>query len=279
MRSRPWLVVAVAVLAVAAAAVVLADEKDDSLGASARPVQLWAVGDADAPGSEEVARQIRKADPDRVLYLGDVYPTGSARDFRRWAKPFDGLLDRMAPTPGNHDWPKAKRGYFPFWKRVTGRTQPGHYSFRLGGWQILSANSELRRGGATRRWLRRRVRSGGNCRIAFWHRPRFSAGAHPRGGPIADGYWRALGGHARIIVNGHDHNMQRMHARGGVTEFVSGAGGRALYDVDEDDDRLAFSDDTHFGALHLSLVPGEALWEFVSADGHTLASGVLHCRP
>jgi hypothetical protein len=286
---------AVLVIAAGAAAAVLAEEKIEQIvspetGAlrppegewirspSGRTADIWAVGDAEPPEAGRVARLIRRTEPDRVLYLGDVYPRGSRDDFRRWAKPFGGLVRRMAPTPGNHDWPEAREGYEPYWRGVTGETPPTYYSFRAGGWEILSVNGEHSEERAVESWLRFSVRSGGNCRIAFWHRPRYSAGLHDEGDHRADEYWEALAGHARIIVNGHDHNMQRMRAQDGVVEFVSGAGGRDLYDVDEGNRRLAFSDDSHHGALRLMLEPGRARWRFVAANGRQLRSGTLRCH-
>jgi len=244
-----------------------------------RTADVWAVGDAEPPGAGRVARIIRRTDPDRVLYLGDVYPSGHRDDFRRWARPFGRLVRRMAPTPGNHDWPEAREGYEPYWRKVTGETPPTFYAFEAGGWQILSVNGEHTEQRAVERWLHEMVRPGGNCRIAFWHRPRYSAGRHDEGDHRATEYWEAIQGRARIIVNGHDHNMQRMRERDGIVEFVSGAGGRALYDVNERNRSLAFSDDRHLGALRLMLSPGRARWRFVTADGHRVDSGTLRCRP
>src|SRR5688572_3885257 len=133
MGPRIWILGVVLVVAAGAAAFLLADEQVERAVSpktgDLRPprgewipsvpgdeAEVWAVGDADPPRAGRVARVIRRADPDRILYLGDVYPTGTRGDFRRWAKPFAGLLERMAPTPGNHDWPKAQEGYEPFWK-------------------------------------------------------------------------------------------------------------------------------------------------------------------
>ena len=59
---------------------------------------------------------------------------------------------------------------------------------------------------------------------------------------------------------------------------MSGAGGRELYDLAEDD-RLAFGDDDTHGALRLFLRPGAAAYAFVAADGRTLYSGTVRCRP
>jgi calcineurin-like phosphoesterase family protein len=208
-----------------------------------------------------------------------VYETGTRVEFERWASPWRGLLDRIAPTPGNHDWPLAGEGYKPFWREITGEKPPNFYSFRAGGWQILSINSQLERSRPTRRWLRRQLEPGGNCRIAFWHRPRFNAGHHGPGarGPVKR-YWDLLKGDARIVVSGHDHDFQRMQPRGGMVQFIAGTGGRHLHDVDGRDPRLAFSNDRHYGALRLELSPGRARWRFVAVSGDVLDSGSLRCR-
>jgi hypothetical protein len=295
MRPRTWILGALLVIAAGAGAFLLAEEQIEHAlfpeTGKLRPpdgewipsvpgdrAEVWAVGDSDEPGAARVARLVRRANPDRVLYLGDVYPRGNPGDFRRWAKPLRGLIDRMAPTPGNHDWPEAKEGYEPFWKKVTGETPPTFYSFRAGGWEILSVNSEHSEYRAVEDWLRERVRPGGNCRIAFWHRPRYTAGHHAGDNPRVKEYWEVVRNRARIVVTGHDHNMQRMRSRDGIVQFVSGSGGHKLYPVDEDYDGLRFSDDTHFGALRLSLSPGQARWRFVSARGRVLDSGTLTCR-
>jgi hypothetical protein len=81
-----------------------------------------------------------------------------------------------------------------------------YYSFSVGGWQFLSVNSELphRSGSAQLAWLKGRL-GGGNCRIAFWHRPRFSAGTTHGDAPDMDPVWQALRGRAALVLSGHDH--------------------------------------------------------------------------
>ena len=78
---------------------------------------VWAVGDG-ADGSaraKRLARLIAGERPDRFLYLGDVYETGTAEEFernfarcvrRRWPR-------SPQPTPGNHEWGTAARGLLP----------------------------------------------------------------------------------------------------------------------------------------------------------------------
>ena len=240
--------------------------------------ELWAVGDSAGGDGRDVAALIERSGPDRVLYLGDVYPSGTATDFRELDRDWGRLVPVMAPTPGNHDWPEANDGYDPYWQDATGRLPPTHYAFRAGSWQVLSLNSEHEEQAAQIEWLRRRTGAGGSCRVAFWHRPRFSAGPHGDS-PAVDGLWRAARGRVAMVLSGHEHSMQRLRPDGGTVQFISGAGGFSHTEPARDDPRLAFGDHVHDGALRLRLRRGRADWAFVATDGQVLDSGALRCRP
>lgn len=247
------------------------------------PSTVWAVGDGADGGdaAKALSRRIGAGRPDRLLYLGDVYERGTAAEFRdRFATVYRGLAARMAPTPGNHDWPNHDTGYDRYWRRVTGAPTPPWYRFRAGGWDIVSLNSEAPHGAdsAQLRWLRRRVRAPGTCRLAFWHRPRYSAGSHGDQRDVAP-LWDVLRGHAKLIVSGHDHNLQRFRPVGGMTQLVVGAGGHSRYDVDDDDARPAFADDDVDGALRMTLRPGSADLAFVGTDGSILDRSRVTCSP
>ncbi len=184
----------------------------------------------------------------------------------------------MAPTPGNHEWERASAGYEPFWRDITGETPPTHYKFSAGGWDILSVNGEDPDTASIENWLSDQASSGGDCRIAFWHRPAYTAGKYRPGDQRARQFWAALDGGARIVLGGHDHNLQRLRARDGVVQFIAGAGGRHRHKVQKRNRRVAFGDDDHFGALRLKLSAGAASWRFVSAGGKLLDRGSLGCR-
>ena len=242
---------------------------------------VWAVGDGAkySDGARAVARLIERGRPTRFLYLGDVYERGSAADFvANYDTVYGPLRDVTLPTPGNHDWPLHTTGYDRYWSGAAGGRPPPYYDVSLAGWQLISLNSEMDHaaGSAQIRWLRGRVAGPGSCRIAFWHRPRYSAGTHGDQ-PDIQPFWQALIGRAVLVVNGHDHDMQRLHPQSGITELVAGAGGRSHYGVDPDR-RVAFADDEQYGALRLSLRPGVARYAFVSAAGRVLDSGVTRCR-
>jgi hypothetical protein len=250
---------------------------------STKAVVVWAVGDgADGqPATRKVGRLVRRGRPDRFLYLGDVYEEGTKEEFRDNYDPVFGRLARItAPTPGNHEWGKRDEGYRPYWKAVMGKDIPDYYRFKVGGWEMLSLNSQIpvNEGSPQVRWLRSNLPGNGTCRLAFWHRPRYGFGDHghqPELAPI----WNALRNRAALVVNGHEHNMQRFRRRDGITELIAGAGGRGIYRIKpEEKARLAFANDTHFGALRMKLRPGRADYRFVAVDGTTLDSGRVRCR-
>jgi hypothetical protein len=243
---------------------------------------VWAVGDGADGGrnGQAVAARIARGPVSRLLYLGDVYENGTAEEFATGYDRTYGRLARItAPTSGNHDARNETTGYDAYWRRVHGVPPPDWYAFRAGAWTILALDSEAPhdRGSAQHRWLRRQVRTPGTCRIAFLHRPRFSAGDHGDQRDV-EPLVQALRGRAAIVVGGHDHDMQRYRPIDGITHFVSGAGGHSHYEVDADR-RLAFGDDRSNGALRLDLRAGVARHAFVTAQGRTLEEGTVRCRP
>jgi hypothetical protein len=250
-----------------------------------RNAVIWAVGDAadGGPASRGVAAQIAAGGVDRLLYLGDVYESGTAADFALHYEPLYGALgDVTAPTPGNHEWPNRVLGYNLYWLLEKGVPTPPWYAFKAAGWQILSLNSEAPHGPGSEQlsWLSAKLDASkrrGTCRLAFWHRPRYSAGAHGDQADVAP-LWDALRGRAGLILNGHDHNMQRFAPTDGIVEIIAGAGGRSLYPLDSDS-RLRFANSSTFGALRLKLSRGLARFASIAADGTILDSGRVRCTP
>lgn len=286
------LLVAVAVLVAAVVAGAMRDtaligSRGALLASTARDrAVVWAVGDGADGGhdAKAVAARIAAGRVDRLLYLGDVYGSGvlhadgDAKDFRdRYATTYGRFAARTSPTPGNHEWGQRADGYDRYWS-APARPMPAYYSFHTAGWQVLSLNSEARHGSGSPqlRWLGRQLQRPGTCRLAFWHRPRFSAGQHGDQRDMAP-LWNALRGHAAIVLGGHDHDMQRLRPIGGITELVSGAGGHGHYAL-KPDRRLAFGDDRRYGALRLTLTPGRADLAFVATDGRVLDRSRVRCE-
>jgi hypothetical protein len=243
---------------------------------------VWAVGDGADGGAATlgVGQLVERGKPDKFLYLGDVYETGTLSEFTNYYGAAFGRLGRItAPTPGNHEWALRAEGYFPYWRGVLGRALPEYYKFSLAGWEIFSLNSEGDVGAGSKqvRWLRSKVKKkNGTCRLAFWHRPRYSGGGNGDQADVAP-LWNALKKRAAIVLAGHDHHMQRLKRKDGITEFISGAGGHGFHPVWKDS-RVAFSTNTVYGALRLTLGRGLARYAFVAVDGRTLDSGKVRCR-
>ena len=119
---------------------------------------VWAAGDAATPGkrADNVAALVRRGRPDRFLYLGDVYETGTAKEFRQWYHPRFGRLAHItAPTIGNHEWDNRFEGYYPYWYRRKGERLPPWFKTEIAGWEILSLNSQAPHGTGSPqvRWL------------------------------------------------------------------------------------------------------------------------------
>jgi hypothetical protein len=244
---------------------------------------VWAVGDAadGSPTSQKVASMVRSRRIDLLLYLGDVYESGTALEYDRNYRPiYGGLGSITAPTIGNHEWPNIATGYVPFWTAVRGTPPPLWYAFAASGWQLISLNSNLPTSGDQEDWVHSLIQNTpdyGTCRIAFMHHPRYSAGPH---GDLTalQGIFDELTGHATIALSGHDHDMQRVLPIEGITQYVDGAGGAELYPVNRDDPRLAFFDDTDHGALRIALRPDRSTLTFVDQDGAPLDRSTVACR-
>ncbi len=176
---------------------------------------VWAIGDGADGGSASraVAAMVAARRADRLLYLGDVYETGTSAEFRLNYRPAYGRFDSItAPTIGNHEWPNVATGYVPYWSSVRGAPPPLWYAFAVSGWQLISLDSNAPTSPDQLGWLRNEIRSTpryGNCRIVFMHHPFFSAGLH---GDLTalQSVFGELRGHATIALAGHDHDMQRL---------------------------------------------------------------------
>ncbi len=244
---------------------------------------VWAVGDAanGSAASEKVSSMIRSRHIDLLLYLGDVYENGTAVEYDRNYRPiYGGLGSITAPTIGNHEWPNVATGYVPYWSTVRGSPPPFRYAFGVSGWQLISLNSNLPTDAAQETWLSQEIARTpryGTCRIAFMHHPRYSAGLHGDLTGLQE-IFDELSGHASIALAGHDHDMQRLHPVDGITPYVDGSGGNELYPVNRADQRLAFFDDTHHGALRINLRPDRAALTFVDQDGATLDRSTVTCH-
>lgn len=244
---------------------------------------VWAVGDGADGGANgrAVADLIGSGRIDRFVYLGDVYQRGTASEFRLNYEPLFGRFNPIAaPVIGNHEWANRATGYLPYWRVARGGTEmPLRYALVVGGWQLIALDSSTPADEAQLRFLERRLRPSrfGNCRIGIVHNPRWSAGPNHGDDPAQQPLWSRLRGRARLVLAGHEHNMQRMRPSKGTRLLISGAGGKNLAPPSPGYRRAAFTDAGHYGALRLALRPGRAVAQFVAVGGQVLDRSVTRC--
>jgi Calcineurin-like phosphoesterase len=231
-----------------------------------------------------------------VYTLGDnAYSSGTATEFAQCYDPTWGRHKaRTRPSPGNHDYKTSgASAYYDYFGALAGPSGQGYYSFDLGGWHIISLNSEISMsaGSAQETWLRADLAaSSAQCTLAYWHKPRFSSGTKHGSNTSAEPLWQALYDfHAEIVLGGHEHNYERFAPQtaagvadptNGIREFVVGTGGESHYD--DEGTPLPNSEvfnGTTYGVLKFTLGTGTYSWEFVPVAGQSFSdsgSGTCH---
>jgi acid phosphatase type 7 len=288
---------------------------------AADPV-LAAVGDiacqpgdtANACEQSVTAHLVANHAPTAVAVLGDnQYASGLFSEFEgkgaynaTWGK-FNPIVH---PVPGNHEYSASSTadGYFKYFGPAAvgpngaGAEGPnGSYSYDLGSWHLIALNSDCSNTGcsdsvtgttsdAQVSWLNSDLAAHpGQCTLAYWHHPRFSAsfsGDTPGVAPL----WNALyAAHADVVLTGHDHvyeryaqlDPSRSATVNGIREFVVGTGGESLFAktaAEATDPTLQSVDTSDFGVLFLTLHPASYDWKFVTIDGTTVDSGSTACH-
>ncbi|MFC0254638.1 metallophosphoesterase family protein [Massilia consociata] len=242
-----------------------------------------------AAATATLVENLLRADPQSaVLTLGDhTYPKGTAAEFRDCYGPTWGRFrDRTWPTPGNHEYATpGARPYFAYFGERAGSAGRSYYSVRLGSWQVISLDSNLKGAAhaAQLDWLRAELaRAPSRCTLAFWHHPAFTSGGHRQSGWMRDAFALLHAAGVEILLSGHDHDYERFapqdatgkldRARG-VRQFVVGTGGAYatpfLRILDNSEVREASFD----GVLALRLLDGAYEWRFLPADPGRVPAG------
>jgi hypothetical protein len=263
---------------------------------------LVAAGDVascSSRGDEATAGLLDARPAATVAVLGDsVYERGTPSEFADCYAPTWGRHKaRTRPAAGNHEYatPRAA-AYYAYFGEAAGDPGTGYYSYDLGPWHVVVANSNCEvvscaAGSAQERWLRADLAAHpAACTLAYWHHPRFSSGAGHGSDPATAPIFSALyEGGADVVLAGHDHNYERfepLEPKGaldqarGIRSFVVGTGGRSHYGFREPPlTGSAVRNSDTFGVLALTLRPEGYDWEFVPIPGWTFSdrgSGTCH---
>lgn len=247
------------------------------------------IGDCATNGAEQTAALLGLGGT--VFTAGDnVYPRGSADDFRRCYDPSWGpFRSRTRPSPGNHEYetPGAS-GYFDYFGASAGPRGLGYYGFSVGDWTVLSLNSNIAAGSgsAQAEWVRRELEGRRpRCLAAIWHHSFVSSGAGAQ--PHMRDIWEILQTFgAELVISAHDHFYERLapvDARGlpsaaGIRPFVVGTGGAPLT-APAGRHPASEARTVQWGVLRLTLGSDGYQWAFIPVGGGAFAdAGGAACR-
>ncbi len=259
---------------------------------------LLAAGDISSCSSsgDEATATLLDGLEGTVATLGDnAYPDGTASQFANCYHPTWGRHKaRTRPAPGNHDYnTSGAADYYSYFGVNAGPSGRGYYSYDLGGWHIISLNSNISMsaGSTQEQWLRADLAASTKlCTLAYWHHPRFSSGTKHGDFSAAQPIWQALYDYkADVVLSGHEHNYERFAPQAptgaadpakGIREFVVGTGGVSHYDdLGTRQSNSQVFNGTTFGVLKLALESSSYSWHFVPVAGQGFTdSGTASCH-
>lgn len=274
--------------------------KRPRLSVIAIPPTLIAAGDIAYCGTpwDEATATLVNGIPGTVAALGDLaYESGTTAEFNACYQPSWGAFKaRTKPAPGNHEYQTpGATGYFGYWGATAGNPSQGWYSYDLGGWHVVSLNSNCSDiggcgvGSPQETWLRADLAANpARCTVAYWHHPRFSGGQVTNDLAVAP-LWQALyDANADLVLTSHAHNYQRFapqDAAGaadparGLRQFVVGTGGHPTLHPVAGVANTEVMNNTTWGVLKLTLRNSGYDWQFIPVAGQTFTdSGTQACH-
>jgi acid phosphatase type 7 len=244
-------------------------------------------------GQQEATARLLDGIGGTVFTLGDnAYMSGTAAEFRDCYNPSWGRhRNRTFPSPGNHDYGQINaQAYFDYFGANAGPARLGYYSYNVGGWHILSLNSDATAWNATQQaWIRQDVAANAStkCMLAYWHYPAFSSGPNRKEPQGRDMFRLMYELNVDLVLTGHDHTYERFAPQDpdgrldparGIRQFVVGTGGMVpLYEFISVQPNSEAKSDRNSGAGHgvlkLTLNADSYGWEFLTVGRGTFDSG------
>ena len=253
----------------------------------------WSAGD-------EATARLLDTTPGVIGIAGDTEQNhGEPAEFQGCYEPTWGRHKwRTKPAVGDHEYGTAgAAGYFGYYGSAAGETGKGWYSYDLGTWHIVVLNSNCELiggcgpGSEQYEWLQDDLaENAGSCVGAYWHHPRWSAGATHGSLTKSAPFWDVLYEYgAEFVYSGNDHTYQRFapqtpsgqvdQARG-LRQFVVGTGGTQHYPLNAPLANTQVQTTGTFGALKLTLHANSYEWRFLPQDGRTFTdTGTTDCSP
>ncbi|MCU1386392.1 MAG: hypothetical protein JWL71_5089 [Acidobacteria bacterium] len=208
-----------------------------------------------------------------VLMLGDnLYDDDYTNEF---SVPYKPLLDRgvkFYATLGNHDR-DLEIHFKPFNMNDVDR-----YSFDQGNARFAVLNSNHPADPLQLKWFDQVYADAGTkWRIAFFHHPLYSSGQHAAESRdvIRPALEPALTrNHVDVVFSGHEHLYERIKPQQAVKYFVSGGGGRYLYDYKPSTfDEIGLSEH-HF--MVAQIAGDRLLFEAITHTQQVIDCGVIY---
>ncbi len=246
---------------------------------------------------------------DSVFTLGDnQYPCGAIANFNAYYdKSWGAFIANTHPTIGDQDIGAStscdgqpQNGYFQYFGA---RAQPngtsGYYYVDLAGggvhWRVIDLNGNCSstpcsKGSPQELFLQNAINTtpSGSCIMAVWHQPYFRGSSRTANSSFKP-FWDDLyAAHAALVLNGHAHYYERFKPQNpsgnldpanGITEIIVGTGGVNHGSASFISPNTAVYDNTHFGAIFLTLNATSVDWQFMSDSGQTVDSGTRSCTP
>ena len=253
-----------------------------------RGMVFAAIGDYGGGNSAEadVANLITSWQPEFIITLGDNnYLTGAAdhidaaigQFFHQYIYPYQGNygagadINRFFPSLGNHDTMTDNgQPYFDYF------TLPGnerYYDFEWGPVHLYALNDLGTDPDGTSassiqgKWLQERLAASTSAwNIVYMHAPPYSSGSH---GSKEWARWPYGEWGADAVLAGHDHTYERLWVDG-VTYFVNGMGGFALYNFVDilESSQVRYNGD--YGAMRMEATDKHLLFQFFNRSNELI---------
>ncbi len=302
-RSHLFIVLAIS-LVIVVSSLPLSNQKNGLQAQASTPtgIRFAVIGDygSDTQDEAAVAYMINGWNPDLIITVGDnryldnsyddtvgQYYCDYLKDVQSGPKCAggDAATSRFFPTLGNHDYSDGGGldeylNYFslPGVASTSSSDTERYYDFVMGPVHFfaldshgaLASRSDLL---AQQDWLRAALAGSTSAwNVVFFHHSAYSSASHHGSSQFMQWPFEAWG--ADVVFGGHTHSYERLQI-GGIPFFVSGTGGKSLYDISSPLPQSVAHHSDDFGAMLVTVRDGGILYEYYAVGGILIDSVVV----